>query len=80
MKSKPTFRVDLVRKSTTVSISCSFIEAAGQEEGYGKIFNIETLIKLHDVVFFQMMFLESMSSVFSKENGMIRCTLLREMF
>lgn len=36
LKSKPSFRIDLVRGNTTVTLSCSFINPNDQEEGYSK--------------------------------------------
>lgn len=36
LKSKPAFRVDLVRDKTTLSMLCSFINENEQEEGYSK--------------------------------------------
>lgn len=36
LKSKPSFRIDLVRGSTTLSLLCSFINPNEQEEGYSK--------------------------------------------
>jgi len=43
LKSKPSFRVDLVRNKTTLSILCSFIEPHEQEEGYNDVFAIDEL-------------------------------------
>lgn len=31
MKSRPTFEVDLIRKGTTLSFTCSFLNGSGQE-------------------------------------------------
>lgn len=36
LRSKPAFRVELVRDKTTLSILCSFIGDHEQEEGYSK--------------------------------------------
>lgn len=36
LKSKPTFKIDLTRNNTTVSLVCSFISADQQEEGFSK--------------------------------------------
>lgn len=36
LKSKPSFRIDLVRGNTTLSLLCSFINPNEQEEGYSE--------------------------------------------
>lgn len=36
LKSKPSFKIELVRGNTTVSLLCSFINAQDQDEGYSK--------------------------------------------
>lgn len=43
LKSKPAFKVDLVRGNTTVSVLCSFVPASEQDDGYSKLaFNLKT--------------------------------------
>lgn len=37
LKSKPSFKVDLLRGNTTVSLLCSFVNPGEQEEGYSKL-------------------------------------------
>lgn len=37
LKSKPSFRVELIRGSTTVSLLCSFL-SPGEESDYSKLF------------------------------------------
>lgn len=37
LKSKPSFKIDLIRGNTTVSLLCSFINAQEQDEGYSKL-------------------------------------------
>ncbi|KAK5639750.1 hypothetical protein RI129_010561 [Pyrocoelia pectoralis] len=41
LKSKPSFKIDMVRDNTTVSLVCSFITSDQQEEGYNDIFGID---------------------------------------
>ncbi|KAB0792681.1 hypothetical protein PPYR_14640 [Photinus pyralis] len=41
LKSKPSFKIDMVRDDTTVSLVCSFINADQQEDGYNDIFGID---------------------------------------
>lgn len=41
LKSKPAFKIELVRGNTTVSLMCSFIEPNEQEEGYNDVFGID---------------------------------------
>ncbi|KAK4872892.1 hypothetical protein RN001_014921 [Aquatica leii] len=41
LKSKPTFKVDLVHDDTTVSLVCSFVTADQQEDGYNDVFGID---------------------------------------
>lgn len=36
LKSKPNFRVDLVRGNTTLSLLCSFVGPNEQDDGYSK--------------------------------------------
>lgn len=36
LKSKPSFRVDLVRGDNTISALCSFVPPSEQEDGYSK--------------------------------------------
>lgn len=36
LKSKPAFKVDLVRGNTTVSVLCSFVPPSEQDDGYSK--------------------------------------------
>lgn len=36
LKSKPSFKIDLIRGEITVSLLCSFIAPGEQEEGYSK--------------------------------------------
>lgn len=36
LKSKPSFKIDLVRGNTTVSLMCSFVNTQDQEEGFSK--------------------------------------------
>lgn len=43
LKSKPTFKVDLIRGQTTVSLVCSFIAPDQQEDGYNDIFGIDEI-------------------------------------
>ncbi|KAF5278862.1 hypothetical protein FQR65_LT03551 [Abscondita terminalis] len=43
LKSKPTFKVDLIRDNTTVSLVCSFIGPDQQEDGYNDIFGIDEI-------------------------------------
>lgn len=43
LKSKPAFKVDLVRGNTTVSLLCSFIGQGEQEEGYNDVFGIDEI-------------------------------------
>lgn len=43
LKSKPSFKVDLVRGNTTLTLSCSFINPNDQEEGYNDVFGIDEL-------------------------------------
>jgi len=43
LKSKPTFKVDLIRGKTTVSLVCSFIKPDQQEEGYNDVFGIDEI-------------------------------------
>lgn len=43
LKSKPTFKVDLIKGDTTVCLLCSFIEPSEQEEGYNDIFGIDEI-------------------------------------
>lgn len=43
MKSKPAFKVDLMRGETTVCLLCSFVEPNEQEEGYNDIFGIDEI-------------------------------------
>ncbi|KAL1517671.1 hypothetical protein ABEB36_001406 [Hypothenemus hampei] len=43
LKSRPAFRVDLVRGNTTVSASCSFLPPGEQDEGYNDGFGIDEL-------------------------------------
>lgn len=43
LKSKPTFKVDLIKGDTTVCLLCSFIEPSDQEEGYNDIFGIDEI-------------------------------------
>lgn len=38
LKSKPSFKVDMIRGNTTVSLMCSFISPDQQEDGYSKLF------------------------------------------
>lgn len=37
LKSKPAFKVDLVRGNTTVSVLCSFVPPSEQDDGYSKL-------------------------------------------
>lgn len=39
LKSKPAFRIELIRGSTTVSLLCSFVGADEHEEQYSKFTN-----------------------------------------
>ncbi|KAF2880950.1 hypothetical protein ILUMI_25231 [Ignelater luminosus] len=41
LKSKPSFKIDMVRDNTTVSLVCSFISPDQQEDGYNDIFGID---------------------------------------
>lgn len=34
LKSRPSFKIDLIRGQTTISLQCSFIAPGEQEEGY----------------------------------------------
>ncbi|XP_018334609.1 complement component 1 Q subcomponent-binding protein, mitochondrial [Agrilus planipennis] len=43
LKSKPSFKVDLVRDNTTVSLVCSFVEQGQQDETYNDIFQIDEI-------------------------------------
>lgn len=43
LKSKPAFKVDLLRGNTTVSLLCSFINQGEQEEGYNDVFGIDEI-------------------------------------
>lgn len=43
LRSKPAFRVELVRDKTTLSILCSFIGDHEQEEGYNDLFGIDEI-------------------------------------
>jgi len=43
LKSKPTFKIDLMRGDTTVGLVCSFINPSDQEEGYNDIFGIDEI-------------------------------------
>lgn len=43
LKSKPTFKVDIIKGDTTVCLLCSFIEPSDQEEGYNDIFGIDEI-------------------------------------
>ncbi|CAH1119570.1 unnamed protein product [Phaedon cochleariae] len=44
LKSKPSFKVDLIRGNSTVSLSCSFISPNDQQdEGYNDIFGIDEI-------------------------------------
>lgn len=40
LKSKPSFKIDLVRGNTTVSLLCSFVNTQDQEEGYSMLLQI----------------------------------------
>lgn len=40
LKSKPSFKVEITRGSTTLSVMCSFIEPGEHEEGYSKYINL----------------------------------------
>ncbi|XP_060520457.1 complement component 1 Q subcomponent-binding protein, mitochondrial [Cylas formicarius] len=42
LKSKPAFKIDLVRGDTTVSVLCSFVNA-GEEDGYNDSFGIDEI-------------------------------------
>lgn len=43
LKSKPSFKVDLIHGETTVSLVCSFIGPNEQEEGYNDVFGIDEI-------------------------------------
>lgn len=43
LKSKPAFKVDLVRGNTTVSVLCSFVQPSEQDDGYNDGFGIDEL-------------------------------------
>ena len=43
LKSKPSFKIDLIRSNTTVSLVCSFLNAEDQEDGYNDIFGIDEI-------------------------------------
>ncbi|KAJ8974464.1 hypothetical protein NQ317_001587, partial [Molorchus minor] len=43
LKSKPSFKVELVRGQTTVSLLCSFINPSEQDDGYNDIFGIDEM-------------------------------------
>lgn len=50
LKSKPAFKVDLVRGNTTISLFCSFINTQDQDENYSR------LILFRKVWMFQIIF------------------------
>ncbi|KAJ8922268.1 hypothetical protein NQ315_004206 [Exocentrus adspersus] len=43
LKSKPSFRIELVKGNTTLSLACSFINPNDQEDGYNDVFGIDEL-------------------------------------
>ncbi|XP_050312424.1 complement component 1 Q subcomponent-binding protein, mitochondrial isoform X2 [Anthonomus grandis grandis] len=43
LKSKPAFKIDLVRGETTVSVLCSFVTPSDQDDGYNDGFGIDEL-------------------------------------
>uniref|UniRef100_A0AAR5PI38 Complement component 1 Q subcomponent-binding protein, mitochondrial n=2 Tax=Dendroctonus ponderosae TaxID=77166 RepID=A0AAR5PI38_DENPD len=43
LKSKPSFKVDLVRGDNTISVLCSFVPPSEQEDGYNDSFGIDEL-------------------------------------
>lgn len=43
LKSKPSFKVELIRGSTTLNLLCSFVNPAEQEEGYTDIYGIDEI-------------------------------------
>lgn len=43
LKSKPAFKIDLIRDDTTVCLLCSFIGPNEQEEGYNDIYGIDEI-------------------------------------
>lgn len=43
MKSKPQFEVDIVRGSTTLSLTCSFLHEPAQEGEYNDVFGIDEM-------------------------------------
>ncbi|XP_066254668.1 complement component 1 Q subcomponent-binding protein, mitochondrial isoform X3 [Euwallacea similis] len=43
LKSKPAFKVDLIRADTTVSVLCSFVPPSEQDDGYNDAFGIDEL-------------------------------------
>lgn len=43
MKSKPTFEVDIVKGSKTLSFTCSFLQGVAQEGEYNDVFGIDEL-------------------------------------
>ncbi|KAF5286695.1 hypothetical protein FQA39_LY16178 [Lamprigera yunnana] len=43
LKSKPSFKVDLVHGNTTVSLVCSFLASDQQEDGYNDLFGIDEI-------------------------------------
>ncbi|XP_023015336.1 complement C1q binding protein P32 [Leptinotarsa decemlineata] len=43
LKSKPAFKVELIRGDTTVSLLCSFMNPNDQDEGYNDVFGIDEI-------------------------------------
>lgn len=39
LKSKPAFKVELIRGDTTINVLCSFVPPTEQDDGYSKYFN-----------------------------------------
>ncbi|CAH1107249.1 unnamed protein product [Psylliodes chrysocephalus] len=43
LKSKPSFKIELLRGQTTISLLCSFVGTNEQEEGYNDVFGIDEI-------------------------------------